>query len=437
MTNPLAPSTPAIWPGDQLALPSLLDSVVRALEANLALPPAAGIALALQGVSAIVGAAAVLRDDPAPPLAASLHTVIAAGAGSTLPLALNAVLAPLRLAQMQLNEMAATGPSMLTTNGQRLEPVEERARLAPLFLVVDAPFPALLAAPPRAFDGCVLATFSATAWSRLWAELAASPNGSRRHLFLQALTGHAPLDKERPLRTGTVSLLAEVRPDSEAWSGLVDFLPPDLCQRTLVVNVGLGPTNPRGNAALTPELADAWADHLRQLFQLRGEDVPRDVSMSPKARAAFRRFHAELVASASSWPERHHEVVFGWPMLARRLALLLHLSAVVGDAVSEANAETGIALARFYGSHLLSLRDAARLQLEQEALQADCERLLRALKQYPSAKRRELFRRFSGQAYERWNRALEAMVRDGRVTQMSHDEFAVSENLLPVSSSTV
>lgn len=437
MTTPPIPSPPANWPGDQLALPSLLDSVVRALAESLALPPAAGIALALQGVSAIVGAAAVLRDDPAPPLAASLHTVIAAGAGSTLPLALNAVLAPLRLAQMQLNEMAATGPAMLTTSGQRLEPVEERARLAPVFLVEDAPFPALLAAPPRSFDGCVLATFSATAWSRLWTELAASPNGSRRHLFLQALTGHAPLDKERPLRTGTVSLLAEVRPDSEPWSGLVDFLPPDLSHRTLVVHVGLGPASPKGDTALPIELAEAWADHLHQLFRLRGVDVPRDVSVSPEARAAFRRFHAELVASASSWPERHHELVFGWPVLARRLALLLHLADYVGGPVSGTIAETGVALARFFGGHLLSLRDAARLQLEQEALQADCERLLTALKQYPSAKRRELFRRFSGQAYERWNRALEAMVRDGRVTQMSHDEFAVSDNLLPVSSSTV
>ena len=109
--------------------------------------------------------------------------------------------------------------------------------------------------------------------------------------------------------------------------------------------------------------------------------MPRDVPLSAAARAAFRRFHAELVASASSWPDRHHELVFGWPMLARRLALLLHLSAVVDDQVSETNAETGVALARFYGSHLLSLRDAARLRLEQATLEADCERLLTALQQ--------------------------------------------------------
>lgn len=431
------PSAPASWPDGQLALPPLLDSVVRALADSLALPPAVGTAVALQAVSAAIGSAAVLRDDPAPPLTPSLHTVIAARAGSTLPTATNAVLSPLRVAQAQLNELAATGPSMLTTNGQRLEPAEERARLAPVFLMEDAPFPALLAAPSCSFDGCVLATFSATAWSRLWTELAASPNGSRRHLFLQAITGHAPLDKARPLHTGTVSLLAQVRPDSESWSGIVDFLPPDLCQRTLVVNVGLGPASPKGDTVLPIELAEAWADRLQQLFRVRGLDMSGDERMSPAARAAFRRFHAELVASASLWPEQHCELVFGWPMLARRLALLLHLSAVGDAQLSETTAETGIALARFYGSHLLSLRDAARLQLEQAALQADCERLLTALKQYPSAKRRQLFRRFSGQAYERWNRALEAMVRDGRVTQMSHDEFAVSDNLLPVSSSTV
>ncbi len=153
MTTPPIPSAPTTWPASQLALPPLLGGVVHSLEANLGLPPAAGIAVALQAVSAAVGGSAVLRDDPAPLLAASLNTIIAAGAGSTLPLALNAVLAPLRLAQMQLNEMAATGPAMSTTNGQRLEPVEERARLAPVFMVEDAPFPALLAAPPRAFDG--------------------------------------------------------------------------------------------------------------------------------------------------------------------------------------------------------------------------------------------------------------------------------------------
>ena len=33
--------------------------------------------------------------------------------------------------------------------------------------------------------------------------------------------------------------------------------------------------------------------------------------------------------------------------------------------------------------------------------------------------------------------ALEALVHDGRVIQVSHDEFAVPESLLPASSSTV
>ncbi|MEN9632251.1 MAG: hypothetical protein RL077_655, partial [Verrucomicrobiota bacterium] len=74
MTNPPIPATPTSWPGSHLVLPSLLGSVVRSLEANLALPPAVGTAVALQAVSAAIGAAAVLRDDPAPPLTPSLHT---------------------------------------------------------------------------------------------------------------------------------------------------------------------------------------------------------------------------------------------------------------------------------------------------------------------------------------------------------------------------
>ena len=430
------PAAPTLWPGGQLVLPPLLSSVVRSLEATLALPPAVGTAVTLQAVSAAIGAAAVLRDDPAPPLTPCLHTVIAAGAGSVLPLALDAVLVPLRITQVELNELAATGPAMLAAE-PRLRAMEQRACLSPVILVEDAQFSALLAAPPRAFDRCVLATYSATAWSRLWTELAATPNGSRRHLFLQALTGHAPLDKGRPLRTGTVSLLAEVRPDAEPWSGLVDFLPPDLCQCSLVLNLGLGPATPKGDQVLPQELAEAWADHLQQLFQLRAVDAPVEVTLSPAARATFRRFQAELVASASSWPDRHHELVFGWQVLARRLALLLHLSAVVDHQLSEVNAEAGVALARFYGSHLVSLRDAAQLQLEQAALQADCERLRTALKQYGTAKRRTLFRSFNGQSYVRWNKALEALVHDGRVIQVSHDEFAVPESLLPASSSTV
>ncbi|NDE97675.1 MAG: hypothetical protein EB034_05270 [Verrucomicrobia bacterium] len=337
---------------------------------------------------------------------------------------------------MQLNQMAATGPAMLAAESG-LRARELRACLSPVILMEDAPFSGLMAAPARAFDGSVLAKFTATAWSRLWTDLAAAPNGSRRHLFLQALTGHAPLDKGRPLRTGTVSLLAEVRPDSEPWSGLVDFLPPDVCERTLVVNVGLGPACPPCDTVLSPELADAWADGLQRLFQVRGLDSPGGVPLSEAASTSFRRFHAELVASLSSWPKRHHELVFGWPMLARRLALLLYLADYAGGPVSEANAETGIALARFYGSHLLSLRDGARHQLEQAALEADCARLLTALQQFPSVKRRQLFRKFNGQSYERWNKALDALMRRGLAVEVAYDEFAVAENLLPVSSTTV
>ena len=434
MTNP--PIPPASWPGSQIFQLPLLGSVVQDLEANLALPPAVGVALALQAVSAAVGSAAVLRDDPAPPLAASLHTVIAANPGSTMPLALDVILSPLRSMQVQLNQMAATGPSMLAGD-PALRARELRACMSPVILAQDVPFSGLMSAPARAFDGCVLATFSAVAWSHLWTELSAAPNGSRRHLFLQALTGHAPLDKGRPLRTGTLSLLAEVRPDSESWSGLVDFLPADLCQRSLVVNVGLGPATPRGNAALPPELADAWADRLQQLFQERGRDMPGDVPLSAAAQSSFRQFHAELVAGASSSPVQNHELIFGWPMLARRLALLLHLADYADGPLSGKIAEAGIALSRFYGSHLLSLRDAARLQLEQAALEADCDRLLNALRQFPSVKRRQLFRKFNGQSYERWNKVLEVLVRRGLAVEVAYDEFAVAENLLPVSSSTV
>lgn len=204
-----------------------------------------------------------------------------------------------------------------------------------------------------------------------------------------------------------------------------------------MLDLDLQPANPRGDTALPLEVAAAWDERQQQLFELRAGVVPVEVELSPAARATFRQFHAELVSGSSSWPDRHHELIFGWPVLARRLALLLHLADYADGPLSEATAQTGVALARFYGSHLLSLRDAARLQLEQAALQADCERLLAALKQFGSTKRRQLFRNFHGQSYERWNKALEAMLQDGRAVQVSHDEFAVPDNLLPVSSSTV
>ena len=165
-TTSTIPSTPALWPDGQLVLPPLLSSVVRSLEANLALPPTVGTAVALQAVSAAIGAAAVLRDDPAPPLTSSLHTIIAAGAGSTLPLALDVVLAPLRIMQAELNALAATGPAMLAAE-PRLRAMEQRACLTPVILVEDAQFSALLAAPPRAFDRCVLATYPYLADSTL------------------------------------------------------------------------------------------------------------------------------------------------------------------------------------------------------------------------------------------------------------------------------
>ena len=72
MTNPPIPSAPTIWPGDQLALPSLLDSVVRALEANLALPPAVGTAVVIQVLSSALGPAARLVEGAAAPLSAEL-----------------------------------------------------------------------------------------------------------------------------------------------------------------------------------------------------------------------------------------------------------------------------------------------------------------------------------------------------------------------------
>ena len=433
MTNP--PIPPTSWPGEHLILPPLLDSVVQTLEDNLALPPAMGTALVLQGVSAAIGAAAVLRDDPAPPLLPGLHTIIAASPGSTLPLALDAVLAPLRVLQTQLWAFAAAEPSLLSAG--HLLPAEERARRAPVIMTEDASLAVLRDAGRQVFDGTMLATFTPGAWSRLWAELAATPNGSRQRLFTESLTGNARMASLGPLRTGTLSLLAEVRPDAEAWFGFVESLSPDLCQCSLVLNLGLGPTLPRCDTALTPELASAWADRLGQLFQLRGATTPLEVTLSPAARTVLRTFHAELVASAATWPARHQELVFGWPTLARRLALLLHLGQGVDGPVSGSTAETGVALARYYGSHFLTLRDQARLQQEAAVLQADCQRLLIALQQFSSTNRRTLFRRFSGQSYSRWNRVLEHLVKEGQVVQLADDEFAVSESLLPARTSTV
>lgn len=418
-------------------LPTPLGDLVRCLQDRLDLPGPVGTALALQAVAVAVGSAAVLRDDPTPPLSPSLNTFIAAPPGSALPLALDIVMAPLRSIQARLGTLSSAEPSRLASVDSRAVPAEERARAAPFIMTEDSSLAVLLASLAASFDGCLLAIFTPAGWSRFQGELAATPNGSRQRQFVQALAGQACVTKQGKLQPASLTLLAEIRPHSGAWSHLIESLPPDLSPRSLVLDLDLQPTNPRGDTALPPEVAAAWEERQQQLFELRAGVVPVEVELSPAARATIRQFHAELVASASSWPERHHEPVFGLPVLARRLALLLHLADYKGGPVSGTIAETGVALARFYGTHFLSLRDAARFQLEQEALQADCERLLTALKQYPSAKRRELFRRFSGQAYERWNRALEVMVRDGRVTQMSHDEFAVSDNLLPVSSSTV
>jgi len=424
-------ATPTITPVEPLALPPVLGEVVSSLETNLSLPPAVGIAVALQTVSAAVGAAAVLRDDPAPPLSPSLHTFVAASAGSILPRALDAVLAPLRVIQGEFLALAASGPPQLARAGNPPATFEERARLLPVILAEDLTFADFMAAPARAFDGHVFHCQGAAAWGRLWTELAATPNGSRQRLFLQCLAGSGPASQ------GGVSLLAELRPGSLAWAGLVDFLPADVCQRSLILDAGLAPACSAEDAALPAAVAEAWEERLRELFQLRGLDTPLAVTVSAPARAAFRRFHAELVKETVSLPAASLELVFGWPALARRLALLLHLVGTDAGPLDEATAVTAIALARFYGEHLLSLRDAARLQLEAQALQADCDRLLRALQQLGTATRRQIFRNFHGQSYERWNKALMVLLEDGRVIEPSVCQFTLPESQLPAYTATL
>ena len=105
MTNPLAPSTPAIWPGGHLVLPPLLDHVVRSLDANLALPPAAGTAFVLQVLSAALGAAAQLVEGAAAPLSAELSAECAMPRPSTMLTASHMTQFPRRQSRWGISKM--------------------------------------------------------------------------------------------------------------------------------------------------------------------------------------------------------------------------------------------------------------------------------------------------------------------------------------------
>ena len=73
-----SPSSPDV----QASLPAPLGDLVRCLQDRLDLPGPVCAAVALQAIAAAVGPAAVLRDDPTPPLSPSLNMFIAARPGS-------------------------------------------------------------------------------------------------------------------------------------------------------------------------------------------------------------------------------------------------------------------------------------------------------------------------------------------------------------------
>lgn len=156
-------------------LPAPLGDLVRCLSDRFDPPGPVCAAIALQAVAAAVGPAAVLRDEPTPPLSPSLNTFIAAPPGSALPLALDIVMAPLRSIQARLGTLSSAEPSRLASVDSRAVPAEERARAAPFIMTEDCSLAGLLASLAASFDGCLLATFTPSPWSRLQNELAATP----------------------------------------------------------------------------------------------------------------------------------------------------------------------------------------------------------------------------------------------------------------------
>ena len=431
MTTPHIPSAPTSWPGTQLSLPSPLADVVRSLEANLAVPAPTGTALALQVLSAALGPAAQLVEGATAPLSVELNTLVLAPPGSTVSLARQALLGPLLAVQDELWWLAGEEPPSLLLSGSLPNPAEEKARRHPVVLLTAPTFEELQATMARTFGGSVLTIHDAGSFERFWHDLQADNNGSRWRIFQQLLAGRAKVAKQGVPRREVVNLLVEARPGTRAGREFLTGLAADLSSRFLVADAGPRPTSWPAAPALPPALAEAWAELVQCVFARRGGPAPLSVTVSPEASRLFNEFHTELLAQEPPWPAAVQDVVYGWPTLARRIALVLHLA---GDEVEQpllaAHAQAGIALARSYGGTLLALHEAAERELLEAGQLADRQRVVAKLKQSGEVDFRTLYRALPDPSPTRWTPVLDGLVVDGLVVELPDGKFSLAEHQL-------
>ena len=390
-----------------------------------------GTALVLQVLAAALGPAAQLVEGAAAPLSVELNTLVLAPPGSTVSLASQALLAPLLAVQDEMWWLAGEEPTSLLLSASCPDPAADRARQQPVVLLTAPTFDELQATMARTFGGSVLTVHDAGSFERFWHDLQADNNGSRWRIFQQLLAGRAKVPKQGVPRREVVTLLLEVRPDAPAGREFLTGLSADLSARFLVVDAGPRPTSWPAAPALPPALAEAWAELVRRVFARRGGPAPLSVTVSPEASRLFNMFHTELLAQEPPWPAAVEEVVYGWPTLARRIALVLHLA---GDEVEQplqaAHAQAGITLARSYGGAMLALHEAAERELLEAGQLADRQRVVAKLKQLGEVDFRTLYRALPDPSPTRWTPVLDGLVVDGLVVELPDGKFSLAEHQL-------
>ena len=412
-------------------LPTPLGDLVRCLQDRFDLPGSVCAAIALQALSAALGPAAQLIEGAAAPLSAELNGLVIAPPGSTVSLARQALLAPLLMVQDELWWLAGEEPPALLLAGSHTNPAEVLARQRPVVLVTAPTFEELQAAMPRSFDGSVCAVYDAGSFERFWFDLQADNNGSRWRIFQQLLAGRAKVPKEGVPRREVVTLLIEARIDAPAGQAFLTGLSADLGTQFLVADAGPRPTSWPADPTLPADLAERWADLIRRIFARRGASSPLLVKVSPEASRFFNEFHTELLAHEPPWPGAVENVVYCWPTMARRLALVLHQA---GDDVEQpllaAHAQAGIQLARGFGGAMLRLHEAAERELLEAGQLADRQRLLAKLKQLGEVDFRTLYRALPNPSPTRWWPVLEKLIGEGFVVELPDGKFSLAEHQL-------
>ena len=411
-------------------LPGVLNEIVEALGDHLAVSPGVGTALIIQTLSSALGPAARLVDGQGSPLPAELNTVVIAPPGSTVSLARQALLSPLLAIQDDLWALAGEQPPSILLPDRHQEPVEDRASKQPVAILAAPMFDELQAALVRSFDGSVLAVYDPGSFDRFWPDLQADNNGSRWRSCQQLMAGRMKVPKQGVPRREVVHLLIETRPDAPAGRGFLTGLPAEFFTRLLLVNAGPRPTRWPADPALPTELADAWAELVRNILARRGAP-PQLIPISPEAGQIFSLFHTEMLGHQPPWPDSVEEIVFGWPILARRLALVLHQA---GDDLEQPlqadQARAGIALARNFGGAILAIREAAARELAEAGQLADRQRLVAKLKKMGEVDFRSLYRVLPGQSPARWWPVLESLLADGLVVELPEGKYSLAEHQL-------